>query len=149
MGKREKFLPCAIGHIEKKIGKVILKSSLYNTKAWGIQNQNDFLNQAICVETILSAEKLLEEILLIEKQLGRERANKWEARKIDIDILFFNKLILQSAHLQIPHPHLHERKFTLVPLNEIASGLIHPVLGKSIKILLQDCTDKLEVSLVM
>ena len=145
IGKREAYLYNAIALINKKAGKVIGQSSLYTTKAWGNENQNDFLNQALCVETNFSAEELLQTILKIEKQLGRTRTQKWEARTIDIDILFFNPQIINSSTLTIPHPHLCERRFALVPLAEIALELIHPVLKKSVSELLKDCNDKLEV----
>src|ERR1051326_9351378 len=85
LGSRENEVQLATAQIKRNIGKIISSSSLYNTAAWGKQDQNDFLNQVICVETDLSAEKLLEEILSIEKKLGRTREKKWEARIIDID----------------------------------------------------------------
>ena len=152
LGNRESYLSQAIKLIEKSTGIVIAKSSIYNTKAWGNTEQNDFLNQVVCVKTKLSAEELLQIILGIEKELGRTRSQspvasrqKWQPRIIDIDILFFNQHICTSTHLHIPHPHLHERRFALIPLAEIAGELIHPVLKKNIKQLLAECKDKLDV----
>ncbi len=145
LGGREKFLSLAEKEIEKQIGKIISASSVYETAAWGKEDQDAFLNKVICVETNLKAEKVLEKILSIEKNLGRTRDKKWEARIIDIDILFFNSEIFKSSNLQIPHPHLHERRFALVPLAEIAPEFVHPVLKKTVKELLNECPDELKV----
>lgn len=142
MGNRKKYLYSAIELITKNIGEIISKSAIYSTSAWGNENQSSFLNQAIHVNTNFSAEELLEGILYIEKKLGRERKKKWEARIIDIDMLFFNKEIIHSKQLTVPHLHLHERKFALVPLTEIAKDFIHPVLKKSVKNILKECKDK-------
>ncbi len=154
IGDREKFLSEAISLIEKKLGTIVSKSSLYNTKAWGARSerrsiQSDFLNQAICLKTSLPSEKLLKEILLIETKMGRTRKKKWESRTIDIDILFFNTEIINTPELTVPHPFLHKRRFALVPLNEICGGFVHPQLRKTIKILLKECDDKLDVSMVI
>jgi 2-amino-4-hydroxy-6-hydroxymethyldihydropteridine diphosphokinase len=138
IGNREKHLSDAIKLIELRLGKIIAKSSVHNTAPWGNENQDYFLNQAICVETLYSAHELLENILIIEKILGRERKKKWEPRIIDIDILFFNSEIIVEDNLIVPHPYLHKRKFALVCLAEIAGDFIHPVLKKNILQLLND-----------
>src|SRR5689334_3592477 len=98
LGDRKKFLADAIELLEQKTGKVIARSALYNTEPWPAreENQDDFLNQAVCIETPLSAHALLENILRIEEQLGRTRTQKWEARTIDIDILLFNSDIIRT-----------------------------------------------------
>lgn len=157
MGNKEYFLSQAIELFKKNSCKIIAKSSLYNTAPWpprpdrsghsGPSNntQDNFLNQVLCVEFMLSADKLLETSLSIEKKLGRIRKQKWEARIIDIDILFFNSEIIQTPNLTIPHPYLHERRFALVPLAEIAEDFIHPILKKSVKHLLSSSSDNLFV----
>lgn len=147
LGNREKNLQDALTLIEIHIGKIISRSSVHNTAPWGMHppdnKQSDFLNQAICVETSFSAHELLEKILDIEKSLGRERRKKWEARIIDVDILFFNSGIITTPGLIIPHPYLHQRKFALSCLNEIAGDFIHPEIKKTVKQLLEECVDTL------
>jgi 2-amino-4-hydroxy-6-hydroxymethyldihydropteridine diphosphokinase len=123
-------------------------SALYNTQAWPQHaHQKDYLNQAIALQTHLTAQDLLHQTQAIEKQLGRTRKQKWEARLIDIDILFYNEVILESKSLTLPHPRLHTRKFALTPLCEIARNYIHPILKKSIAELLKECTDPLRIEL--
>ena len=128
------------------IGMVKKKSSVYKTAPWGVINQADFLNQVLNIETALDPESLLDQIHWIEEQLGRIRMNKWEARLIDIDILFYDHEIIATSRLTIPHPYISQRRFALEPLNEIASGLMHPVLKKKIKQLLKECTDTSSVT---
>ncbi len=128
------------------LGAPIAVSALYQTAAWGKTNQPAFLNQVLVFEPSVPAETLLQTILLIEKKLGRQREEKWAERNIDIDILFYGSQVIQTPHLQIPHPHLHQRRFTLEPLAEVAPLFVHPVFNKSLRQLLADCTDKLEVT---
>src|SRR5690349_6009474 len=111
LGDRKNYLSKAAELLEIHVGKITSKSMLYNTAPWGVDNQDDFLNQAVRVETKLSAHQLLENILSIEEKLGRIRTKKWEARTIDIDILFFNADIIRTDNLTIPHPFLHQRRF--------------------------------------
>ncbi|HTA61264.1 MAG TPA: 2-amino-4-hydroxy-6-hydroxymethyldihydropteridine diphosphokinase [Bacteroidia bacterium] len=129
--------------IEQTVGKVKKQSSLYQSQAWGMEGAPDFLNQVIMVETKISEEELLIFLLEIEKKLGRERTETtmYQSRLIDIDVLFFNKKIIKTKTLEIPHPRLYLRKFVLEPLNEIAPNFIHPVLNKSISELLKLCPD--------
>ncbi|MBC7890054.1 MAG: 2-amino-4-hydroxy-6-hydroxymethyldihydropteridine diphosphokinase [Ferruginibacter sp.] len=145
MGKSWQQLQTSIKHLEKKIGKVIRKSAIYTTAAWGNTNQPDFLNQVIVIETILTAPETLQHILAIEKKMGRIRTVKNAPRIIDIDILFFNKQIIQLKDLIIPHPEIQNRQFVLVPLNELSPRFKHPVLNKNIHQLLAVCTDQLNV----
>lgn len=135
----------ASGHIEINCGKIIAASSLYGSSAWGIMDQPDFINQAICIETNFSAKKLLKEILAIEKKMGRVRLIKMGPRIIDIDILLFNDEVIHQPGLSVPHPLLPQRRFALEPLDEIAAFIVHPVLKKNIHTILQECKDALNV----
>jgi len=130
------------------VGKLKKVSSLYETVAWGIENQAAFLNQACVLETSLSAQDLLEKLLAIELSLGRKREKKWASRCIDIDILYFGQEVIQQTDLQIPHPYLHLRRFALVPLCEMASDFPHPIYKKTNQELLAACPDLLEVRLL-
>ncbi len=118
-------------------------SNIYETAAWGRENDPAYLNQVLFFETRLSASDILEFCLSVEKKMGRYRQTRWESRSIDIDLLFYNDAIIQEVALQIPHPYLHQRRFVLTPLAELAPDFIHPVLRKSIKQLLQECEDPL------
>ena len=148
LGNSKKYISDAIIEIVKEIGYVKAKSSLYQTAAWGKIDQPNFLNQVIHVETKLNPKALLNSILSIEKKLGRERIEKWGSRIIDIDILFYDNQVIDKPDLVIPHPYLHLRRFTLMPLNEIAPNLIHPELSKSVSQLLHDLDDNLSVEKV-
>jgi 2-amino-4-hydroxy-6-hydroxymethyldihydropteridine diphosphokinase len=145
MGDNQKQLSAAITNVTRKIGKVIRKSKLYTTAAWGNSNQPDFLNQVIIVETKLTGLQTMEVILEIEKKMGRVRTTKNAPRIIDIDILFFNKDIIAKKNLDVPHPQIEKRRFVLVPLNELSPAFKHPVSGKTIHQLLNGCTDNLDV----
>jgi len=127
--------------IEERVGIIQSSSSIYETAPWGVLDQPVFLNQILSVQTALMPEEVLRIILDIEHELGRIRYERWGARVIDIDMLYFNDLVLDSARLTLPHPRLHERMFTLIPLNEIAPGFVHPLLFKTTKELLAECAD--------
>ena len=148
LGERKINLANAINLIEENIAPVINRSSIYITKAWGKTDQPDFYNQAIQIETDLEPLALLKEIKAIEKELGRVSNEKWGARIIDIDILFYGTQVFESDSLTIPHPFLHERMFTLKPLEEIAPDFVHPKLNKRIAELIAECKDSLEVSVL-
>lgn len=141
-----KQLNKAVALIGKQIGQLQRQSYVYETAAWGNTAQPNFLNQIVIVNTILTASKVLQTILSIEKKMGRIRTIKNAPRIIDIDIIFFNKEIIQQDDLIIPHPLLHQRQFVLTPLNELSPNLKHPVLKKTIHQLLRICTDKLSVT---
>ncbi len=145
MGNSQKQLLIAVKNITQQIGKVTRKSKLYTTAAWGHTNQPDFLNQVLIVETISTALQTIEIILGIEKKMGRMRTTKNAPRIIDIDILFFNKEIIAEKILTVPHPEIQNRRFVLIPLNELSPAFKHPVLQKNIHTLLINCPDMLDV----
>ena len=144
-GDRKKNLTFARNAIELSVGPILKASSLYQTAAWGKTDQPDFLNQALEVETLLSAENVLGELLRIEQSMGRQREEKWGERIMDIDILFYENEIHNSPQLTIPHPELPNRRFALGPLAEIAGDIIHPVLNLKIQEMLERCSDPLLV----
>ncbi len=147
MGNRVDLLGECATQIEQQIGKVTRKSGLYETAAWGNTDQPAFLNQVLFLKTTLNPKQVLHQSLSIEQEMGRIRNQKWEARIIDIDILFFNQDIIQENHLTIPHPHIAHRRFVLVPLCEIAPKFVHPVSKHTVESLLEQCEDPLEVKL--
>ncbi|MCP2044652.1 2-amino-4-hydroxy-6-hydroxymethyldihydropteridine diphosphokinase [Pontibacter sp. HSC-36F09] len=147
LGDRPLYLSQAREQIAAQVGPIVQSSSLYETAAWGKTDQPAFLNQVLEVKTLLSPEQVLQGINQIEQELGRIRHEHWGARVIDIDMLFYDQLVMQSQRLTIPHPQLHLRRFTLLPLSEIAPQLMHPVLNQPVTQLLQDCPDKLPVHL--
>lgn len=120
IGDRHRHLTDALNLISTGIGKIIKQSSIHETKAWGNTNQDDFLNMVIRVETELTPLQLLSECQSIEQQLGRIREEKWGPRIIDIDILYYHDEKVNEEHLVIPHPHINERDFVLLPLREIS-----------------------------
>jgi len=122
------------------------ESSVYVTEPWGNKEQDPFLNQVWSIATQKDPHDLLISLLAIENTMGRRRNVKWEPRVIDIDILLFNDMVVQSEDLVIPHPHLHERKFALMPLAEIFPQWVHPVLHKTMISLLGEVDDPLTVT---
>ena len=145
MGDRKKNLESAKTLIQQQCGAIVNSSSLYETAAWGKTDQPNFFNQALQVETKLSAEQLMKHILKIEEFMGRRRNEKYGPRSIDIDILLFNQERHDQVFLKIPHPELQNRRFALMPLSEIAAHVLHPVLRQTVSQLLKDSHDKLYV----
>ncbi len=145
LGDRCAYLAKAREAAGERCGTILIHSSIFETAAWGKEDQPEFLNQAICIQTDLNARELLNEILSIELSMGRVREEKYGARVIDIDILFFDDEIIHESGLTVPHPFLHERRFALVCMNDIAPELVHPELQLTIGELLISCTDPLEV----
>ncbi len=145
IGDRLQNLQQAAENIEKFCGKIVTRSSVYETAAWGNQNQADFLNQVLEIETNISASSLLRKLLTIETNMGRQRTEKNAPRIIDLDIIFYNNFIIKLPHLIVPHPQITERRFALEPLNEIAPDFAHPVLHQTVHQLLMTCLDPLDV----
>lgn len=145
MGNRTAYLQQATKVIEEQCGSIIARSHIYETAAWGILDQPSFYNQAFAVQTSLAPEHLMQTLLNIEAMIGRKRVQKMGPRIIDLDILLIDNLVLNTPLLTVPHPHLTERRFALTPLAEIAPNLIHPVVHKTIAVLLAACRDELGV----
>ena len=140
-GNRSQLINEAIDKIDISVGRVELKSSIYETQSWGFKS-NNFFNVCLLIESSLSVESIFNKILKIEKDMGRLKSgNKYSDRCIDIDILFVEDIIVNSKNLIIPHPRLHLRKFVLTPMLDLTPDLIHPILNKSIKQLELECDD--------
>jgi 2-amino-4-hydroxy-6-hydroxymethyldihydropteridine diphosphokinase len=145
MGDRAENLTKAIALIHRNVGKIVKRSHVYETEPWGNPHQDSFLNQVVMLNTSLEPREMLDLLNKIERELGRERKEKWGPRPIDIDILLYGKRLIRDKGLEIPHPELHKRSFVLVPLMEIAPELEHPVLKKPIDELYMECDDATEV----
>jgi 2-amino-4-hydroxy-6-hydroxymethyldihydropteridine diphosphokinase len=145
LGNREENLAKARTLLGQQCGTITSTSSIYETAAWGNTDQPAFLNQALELQTDLNARQLIRRILKIEKTMGRIREEKYGPRIIDIDILLFNEEKYNYHFLKLPHPEMQNRRFALLPLVEIAPGILHPVLKKTIAELLAECKDELEV----
>jgi 2-amino-4-hydroxy-6-hydroxymethyldihydropteridine diphosphokinase len=148
LGNREDNLNTAKTLIEKYIGTIKESSRLYETQAWGKTDQPNFFNQALAVDTPQYPQEVLKNIFKIEEIMGRVRTEKWDERVIDIDILLFNEDIIDENNLKIPHPHLHERNFALVPLMDVAGEVLHPILNLPVEEVYFDCRDTLDVFMV-
>ncbi|MGJ1203276.1 2-amino-4-hydroxy-6-hydroxymethyldihydropteridine diphosphokinase [Sphingobacterium lactis] len=148
IGNPVQQLQDARAEITDRIGPITQASSLYESEAWGVEDQPIFLNQVIQVETEHTVQRVLQDIMKIEILLGRIRGQRWGSRIIDIDILYFNSEIVHEEDLQVPHPYIQERNFTLIPLVEIAADYIHPIFKKSNTELLRESTDPLNVKIL-
>jgi 2-amino-4-hydroxy-6-hydroxymethyldihydropteridine diphosphokinase len=146
LGNKPGNLESALLQIEKRLGRIIKSSAIYESPAWGYKSKNLFYNQCILVETDHGLGDCLELIQEIEDKFGRERfKSEYHDRSLDIDILFYNEIIMDTELLQVPHPRMHLRKFVLIPLAEILPEMIHPVFQKSVTELLEICKDPNEV----
>ncbi len=141
-GNRSVLINKATNEIEKKVGIIISRSSIYQSKSWGFDS-NDFYNLCLLIDTDIEPKSLLINLKKIEKSMGREDIDgSYSDRFIDIDILFYDNIITDSEDLKIPHPKIEIRKFVLVPMLEIADDYVHPILNKTIKELDNECSDQ-------
>lgn len=146
LGERQKMLNMALDFIKLEIGNIEKCSSIYETEPWGFSSKEKFLNQVVFLKTDLSPFDLLKKNQQIEKKLGRTKTgNNYESRLIDIDILFYNDEIIETADLIVPHKQLHKRMFSLMPLCELNGNIIHPKIKKNISVLKSECEDQSKV----
>jgi 2-amino-4-hydroxy-6-hydroxymethyldihydropteridine diphosphokinase len=142
LGDRENFLRQGLQLLLDANSSLIKLSSIYESEAWGYTDSNIYLNVAVQLNTTHTPEQMLQKCKSIENRLGRvKNSDSYEARTIDMDIIFYGSEIYQSDNLQIPHPQVQHRKFVLLPLTELCPDFLHPVLSKTVKQLLTDCTD--------
>ncbi len=146
LGEREANLEETRMFISFNFGDILAVSSIYESEGWKMENVPSFLNQVVKIESELSDKELIEEIADLEEFYGRERSSEtYLSREMDVDILMIDNEIIDTISLKVPHPKMLERRFVLVPFNEIAEDVIHPVMNKSIKELLEKCEDKSDI----
>lgn len=141
LGDRFQTLDQARTQLSESVGAIVSESKLYETAPWGVTDQPPYLNQALELQTTLTPDNVLTQTQSIEQRLGRVRLDRWGARLIDIDLLYYDDFICQTEQLILPHPLLHERRFVLIPLCDIGPDFVHPVSGKTNAEMLRDCRD--------
>lgn len=141
LGEREQNMATALARLQERL-RLVAVSSLYETAPWGVTDQPPFLNAAVAAETDLPPAELLAFVKGMEREMGRQPSGRWGPRLMDIDILLYDDLVLETPDLVIPHPRLAERAFVLVPLAEIASDAVHPVYQQTIQALLARASDR-------
>lgn len=147
IGDKQEYINQAISSVDKIIGQIIARSSFYVSQPWGFQEQDDFINAAIIIETELSIPQIKESIKAIEESMDRPKVRKkWSSRTLDLDLIFYGMEIYNTQDFQVPHRFMHLRNFVLLPLNEICPEYIHPVFQKSVQTLLKNCPDESMVS---
>lgn len=148
MGDKDRLFADACLLINNRCGRVMEVSAAYESEPWGFEADEWFLNRVIALDTELDPEMMMQRLLEIEAEFGRVRHPEQEgyaSRPIDLDILYFGERVIHSEHLTVPHPRLHLRRFALMPMCELAPDLVHPVLQKTQRELLEECPDTLEV----
>lgn len=145
LGDRMAYLGQAKSLIEQSAGHIVAISSIYETAAWGMEDQPSFYNCAIHIRSNIAPEALMRILLNIETEMGRRRLQKFGPRIIDIDMILYDDKIVDSDILSLPHPQMQNRRFVLAPLAEIAANIVHPVFHKTIARLLEECPDTLDV----
>lgn len=148
LGDKKKNLQRATNFINWHLGDILKISKIYETAAWGKTDQPSFYNQVVAIRSTIKSQEMLKIINQIEEQMGRIRKEKWGERLIDIDILYYGREVVDQKDLQIPHPGIPERRFTLIPLVEIAPDFIHPILNQDNTSLLKACVDDLKVTTI-
>lgn len=145
LGDRELLVNQACKMMGERCGEIVAKSRLYESEPWGFKSEHWFLNQVVELVTSMSPDALMDALLAIEKELGRDRITPHEgyvSRPIDLDILYWGDgLIVDNQHVIVPHPRLHQRRFTLLPLCDIVPDYVHPIMKKTNRQLLDECHD--------
>ncbi|WP_294608374.1 2-amino-4-hydroxy-6-hydroxymethyldihydropteridine diphosphokinase [uncultured Bacteroides sp.] len=144
LGDKEQNLRLAVQHMEERIGKIVSLSAFYATAPWGFASDNAFLNAAVCAETSLPALEVLSITQAIEREMGRTHKSVngvYGDRVIDVDLLLYGNLVLDTPTLKLPHPLMQKRRFVMEPLAEIAPDVMHPVLGKTLGNIFHDMLD--------
>jgi len=141
LGNRLSSLRKAVLLIKNEVANIIKTSDVFETPPFGITNQPRFLNACILIETDMPPLNLLEKLKKIEEQMGRIQRFKWGPREIDLDIVFYDEEVVNEPTLKIPHPHMHERPFVLIPLNQISPKWIHPTLKKTVEQMTSESQD--------
>lgn len=150
LGERKRLVNQACKMMEERCGVLISKSKMYESEPWGFEAEHWFLNQVVRIDTVLSPDELMKTLLSIEKELGRDRSVPHEgyvSRSIDLDILYYGEEIVDTEMVTAPHPRLQERRFALVPLCDVVPCLVHPLLRKTNRQLLEECQDKGKVNI--